>query len=472
MTETLDRMKSNWIYIFLLVWVMAAGCSPSKHCADPDLNLPENFGFDNTDSLTMADLEWWKMYSDTTLQNLISQALEYNKDMLIASERIIELEKMHRISKSALFPSLDLKVGGDHEFTNYHTDKYNSDPELDAKLGLSWEIDLWGNLRWASKKGYAEYLASVEAKRAMQMTIISSVATSYFELIALDNELKIVNRTLKTRKEGVRQAKLRFEGGLTSETSYQQAEVELASTASLIPDLQRKIALKESELALLVGRYPYRMNRSEISVGPLMDRDKLPVGVPTTLLQRRPDLRKAEQELKAAEAAVGVAQAERFPRLTINLAAGFEDDQFSTFIMSPFYYAAANIAAPIFSFGKRKAKFEASIAAYNQAKLSYEKKVLEVFKEVYDAVVTYRSACDNSVLKQNLQDAAQKYVELARFQYLNGYINYLDVLDAQRKYFDAQISLSNAITNEYLALVKLYKALGGGWDMEMQSSSR
>ena len=455
-------MKEKLRYILLSTFFLAAACSPAKYCAEPDLSLPDSFGIGSTDSTTVADVQWWTVYSDTLLQSLIRQTLEYNKDMMIASERIEEMRHRYRIEKSGLWPSLSARAGGDHEWTDHGGEGMVSDPELNLKFDLSWEIDLWGNLRWASRKGAAEYLSSVEAKRAMQMTLIAEVATAYFELIALDNELRIVNQTLVTRQEGVHQAKLRLDGGLTSEVPYQQAQVELASTASEIPDLKRKIAMKESQICVLAGRYPTKVERSNAVNLSAFDAD-IPVGIPSDLVRRRPDVRKAEQELMAAKAAVGIAQAERFPRFTINLTAGLENGEFADFFRSPWFYAAGNLVAPLFSFGKRKAKFQAAVASYNQSRLSYEQSVLKAFKEVHDAVITYQTARENTVLKRALRDAAQKNEYLSRHQYIQGAIDYLNFLDAQRKYFDSQVGLNEAVCSEYLALVYLYKSLGGGW---------
>lgn len=456
-------MVKNLLKILsLFPFFLAVSCSPAKYCTEPDLSLPASFGTGHTDSTTIADIEWWTVYSDTLLQNLIRQTLEYNKDMLMASERIEEMRHRYRIEKSGLWPSLSARTGGDHEWTDHGGKGMSSDPQIDLKLDFSWEIDLWGNLRWASRKGAAEYLSSIEAKRAMQMTLIAEVATAYFELIALDNELRIVNRTLVTRQEGVRQAKLRLDGGLTSEVPYQQSLVELASTASEIPDLKRKIAVKESQICILAGSYPAKVERAANMSAVVFDAE-IPVGVPSDLIRRRPDVRRAEQQLMSAMAAVGIAQAERFPRFTINLTAGFENDGFATFFQSPWFYAAGNLVAPLFSFGKRKSKFKAAIAQYNQAKLSYEQTVLEAFKEVYDAVISYRTARENSVLMKTLQDASLKNYDLARRQYIQGAIDYLNFLDAQRKYFDASVGQNDAVCSEYLALVSLYKALGGGW---------
>ena len=236
--------------------------------------------------------------------------------------------------------------------------------------------------------------------------------------------------------EGVQQAQLRFEGGLTSETVYQQAKVEYASTATLIPDLESRIEIMENSIALLMGKSPdWEVLRGQMNIEAEFP-DSLPVGLPSGLLQRRPDVRASEQQLRSAMASAGMAYADRFPRLTFNLVGGWENDALQGFFRSPFSYVAAAIAAPVFGFGRKQAN---------------------------DAVVTYRNVRKTAALKVALRDAARKYVELANLQYRGGSINYIDVLDAQRRYFDAQIGLSNAVRDEHLALVQLYKALGGGW---------
>ena len=266
--------------------------------------------------------------------------------------------------------------------------------------------------------------------------------------------------------EGVQQAQLRFEGGLTSETVYQQAKVEYASTATLIPDLESRIEIMENSIALLMGKSPdWEVLRGQMNIEAEFP-DSLPVGLPSGLLQRRPDVRASEQQLRSAMASAGMAYADRFPRLTFNLVGGWENDALQGFFRSPFSYVAGAIAAPVFGFGRKQAKYRAALAAYDVARLGYEKKVLEVFKEANDAVVTYRNVRKTAALKVALRDAARKYVELANLQYRGGSINYIDVLDAQRRYFDAQIGLSNAVRDEHLALVQLYKALGGGWELE------
>ena len=424
--------------------ILLQGCGAAvKKCIDPQLDIPETIlpgGY--ADSLCLADLEWSEIFSDPLLKDLIEKTLENNRDMLTAAARVRELERLHRVVRADQFPSFN---------------------------GVSWEVDFFGRLRWANRGAIAQYLGSIESQRAMQMTLVAAVATAYFELAALDNELDIVLRTRDTWRENVKQARLRFEGGLTTEIPYQQAQVEYASTAALVPDLQRDIAIKEHEIALLAGEFPSSVERSRLNTHDRFP-DLMHVGVPSELLQRRPDLLAAGQALKAAMADVGVAWANRFPRLEISFTAGVENNTFTHFFTGPYWYPVLNLTSPLFAFGKNKARYQASIEAYNQERYQYEQKVLEVFKEVNDAVASYNSAREKVSLLGNLQDASRKYVELALFQYQNGYISYMDVLDAQRSYFNAEIDYSNSVRDEFLAIIGLYKALGGGWSVPEEES--
>ena len=451
----------------LLVAGLAFGtssCSPSKYVTQPELGLPASYGSGQTlDSLTIADLEWTEIYGDTILCNLVSHALEYNKDMEIAARRVQELQYRYRVENSRIFPSISAAASADNELNNYDGAGASDDPEIGLKAEMNWEVDLWGRLRWSSREAMSEYLASVEAQRSVRMTLISEVARCYFELVSLDEELAVVRATVKTREEGVAKAELRFQSGLTNEIPYQQAIVELATASSLVPDLERQIAVKESELAFLTGSYPRKMERRGSSLLQLGYRDEIAAGVPSQLLTRRPDVREAEMNLRAAEAAVGVAGAERFPTFTINLIGGLENDAFTGLFQSPFYYALGSLASPIFNFGRNRANFKAAVEAYERSRAEYEKTVMSAFKDVYDARVTYNSAIENTNYQTDLLNASAKYYRLANLQYINGAISYLDVLDAQRRYFDAQVSHLSAVRDEYLALVSLYKALGGGW---------
>ncbi len=455
--------------IKLFVWIAAGlllhSCMVGRKYTRPEMAIPQALHGEQEDSLSIADEKWWDIYTDPILQQLIRKTLNHNKDILIAVERVKELEALKRVKTAELLPEFNLHIYDDTEWENYRGEKFVRDPEYGTKIRTSWEVDLWGNLRWARRKSVAELMQSVENRRALQMMLVADVARAYYELIALDSELSIVRQTLGTREEGVNQARLRYEGGLTSETSYQQAKVELASAATLVPELLRRIAVKESEIALLAGEFP-----NEVERGSMLEQvnlpDHLPVGLSSELLQRRPDIRLAEQSLIAANAALGMAYTDRFPRLILTGAYGTEGDQISTLLKSPYGIFIGSLTSPLYQFGKKRNRYKAQQHVYEQEARRYEKRILTVFKEVNDAIVNYNAIKEARQLKYELEQASRSYVELANLQYINGVINYLNVLDAQRRYFDSQIGLSNAIRDEYLALIQLYKVLGGGWDMD------
>lgn len=444
--------------------LLLGGCSIQKRCQAPDLNLPETIVEGATDSLTMADLDWWKVYADSTLCDLIRRTLDRNKDMLTAEANVRRMAELYRVDKAAMLPTVSGQVFADRETNDYYGEKSSVDPEFSVKATIGWEADLWGNLRWAKRKALAEYLSSVEGARAMRMTLIAQVAKAYFELVALDQELDIVRRTVAAREESLAQAELRFEGGVTSEIPYQQAKVELARSAAMIPDLEREITQKENEISVLAGGYPSNVERAD-SLDAAMPENS-GVGLPSTLLQRRPDIRQADEKLRSAMADVGVAYADRFPRLRFTVTGGVENDALKGLIESPFTYLSGQLAGPIFSFGAKRAKYRAALAAYDGARLGYEQKVLTAFREVNDAIVAYRSASRSADLKRNLREASRKYVELTQLQYISGDIRYIDFLDAERSFFAAQVEVNQAVLAQYLALVELYKALGGGWQSE------
>ncbi len=242
--------------IVLCAALAMGGCSIQKKCKAPQLELPAEIVSGQRDSLAVSDLRWWEIYRDPILSDLIRHTLEHNRGMLSAESYVRQMEELHRITKTAFAPSVNGQANADRKSTDYYERTLKIEPKFGLKATLSWELDLWGNLRWAKRKGAADYMVSVEAQRAMQMSLVAQVATAYFELVALDHELEIIRRTVLTREESVRQAKLRFEGGLTSETAYQQAKVELASASAMIPDLELKITQKGNQISVLAGEFP------------------------------------------------------------------------------------------------------------------------------------------------------------------------------------------------------------------------
>lgn len=454
-------MKKYLLIILSVVFLHS--CKIGKDYTKIEMDIPNEFAAYTHDSTCFADMKWWDIYADTNLRSLIQYTLENNKDMKIAVAKVKEMAARKKIDYADFFPKVTANAYGQDEKLNYQGDFSNAhDIEYGVKANISWEIDLWGNLRWANEAAIAEYLSSVEGRNALMMSLVAEVAENYFELIALDNELLIVKQTLGAREESVRLAKIRFEGGLTNETSYQQAKLEYAKKATLVPELEKKIAMKENEILALSGCFPRRVMRTETQKNLILP-DTIPVGLPSDLLERRPDVRKAEQKLIAANARVGVTYTNMFPRIALTSNLGFETDAFATLLSSPMFFISSNLMSPVFNMGKNKAKYKAQLAVYEQECYNYEKVVLSAFYDVMNALVEFDKVKQIYETRLLLKESAKVTMDLAQLQYINGVIGYLDVLDAQRNYFDAQISLSNAYRDKQITMVKLYKALGGGW---------
>lgn len=459
-------MKTIYYFSTLLVTILSLGsCQLGRQYARPDLALPDKLSSAdsiNTDSTSIGNYPWEQVYTDATLQALIRKTIHYNKDLSMASARVKEMAAMKRIDFANLFPQISGRAYADKEAENYGGDNYSSDPSFELKAVATWELDLWGNLRWAKDKSMAEFLGSIENQRAMKMSIIAQVAQAYFELVALDNELSIVRQTVDARRESLHLARIRYEGGLTSEIAFRQAQVELARTATLVPDLERKITLKENEIAFLSGEYPHRIRRGLLPENVILPAH-LPVGMPSQLLERRPDVRRAEQSLIAANAAVGVAYTNLFPRIALTATFGAESDELSNLLKSPYHFLSGSLLQPLFAMGKNRALLKAKKAAYEQATYAYEKAVLNAFKDAYNAIAEFNKMKEIYETRLRLEQSSKSTLELAQLQYRNGAIGYMDLLDAQRVYLDAQISLSNAVRDKQITLVHLYQALGGGW---------
>ncbi len=459
-------MRRHIIFAGLILAVICCACSGVRNLRQPETSVPSAFTPRmEPDSACLADVAWWEFYSDSTLCRFIRRTLENNHDLLTAAARIQELKSLYGVDKSNMMPTIGGTVYANDETNDYSGTGIKHDREFGIKIPISWEINLLGSLSWARKRGEANYLASAEDYRAMQVSLIAQTAEAYVRLVALENELSIVRRTVESRKESLRMAKLRFEGGLTSETVYQQAMVEYSTAASLIPSLEKQLTAARNALTLLMGEFPdEELTSGKHQLDPVKI-EQLPLGVPSTLLQRRPDLRASELRLRAAMANAGFTYAERFPTLQLGFTPGFENNELSRFLQSPFTFIVGTVAGPVFDFGRRKKKYEAAVAAYEQSRIQYEKNIIRAFTEVNMAINAYQDARRTGTLKHSLREAAAEYERLANLQYRGGSLSYIDVLDAQRRYFDARIDVSNSIRDEYFALIALYKALGGGWNL-------
>lgn len=456
------HIKSRLILFVAVCLVFLSGCKLGQKYVAPNLEgMPTAFDTLSISDQSIQDIGWATLYNDSVLQKYISKALLHNKDIRIATARIKEMEANKRISFSEMFPSVDYKLNAYRERENDEDKLGVYSNEGSGYLIASWEVDVWGRLRWANDVGIASFLQTVEAQRWLRLTIVAQVAQAYFELEALDKELKIVNQTLKARKEGVRFAKLRYEGGLTSEIPYRQSLVELARTETLIPSLEQSIKLKENDLFVLMGEYPSSTLERDDSFTD-QHLQTLPVEIPSVILKRRPDVIQAEQELIAANAKVGMAYTDMFPKIKITGNIGGENEELLDLLKSPAWLIDGLITGPIFNMGRNKAKHKAAQAVYEQTTIKYEKKVLEVFKEVNSAIINHNKTQDIYESDERLYNSTKVNEGLIRLQYMNGSTSYIDLLDAQRQLFDAEIALNRADLNRSLSVVSLYKVLGGG----------
>lgn len=439
-------------YIFVLGLICGCcSCRLGREYSRPDVDLPVSFN--KPDSVLSYGSG---IFKDTLLINLIDKALSCNFDLKIAYSKVREMAERKRIDRADLFPRLDLEIGGEKK-TGYSA----GSPKLFDRVELSWELDFWGNIRWRDEAALAAYLQTVEAADAIRLLVISEVAEKYYELLALREEATIVSQTIETRKESVRLSKLRFEGGLTSETTYKQSLVEMARTKTYLPELEKKIELKKSELAFLIGEYHFDFpdNKTDSLQRPFFI--EIPIGLPSVLLERRPDIRQSEQELREASAMVNVRYTDRFPRFSLTGQYGLASGSLKDFLSIPTSLISGGILTPVFDMGKNKAEQEAAKAVYEQTELSYRKAVMAAFQEVDNALSCVRKSGEITESRQQLLATTTDYLRLARLQYLNGVVKYLDVLDAQRQLFDARIALNRAVLDEHLCLIQLYKALGG-----------
>lgn len=444
--------------------LLLSACSGVKGLKEPYVHHYGDFSkIDYVDSICLADLEWWRFYSDSTLCSLLERVINNNRDLLKSEARIEQLRQLYGISKTNLLPEIGFNVSAEYETVDHGGNGATTSPTYGVKFPISWEINLWGSQIWARREAEAEYLATEEDSRALKMELIAETADAYYTMMALENELSIVRRTMETREESVRIAKLRYEGGLTSEMLYNQTLVEYSSAAALVPQLEQKWFETRDKLTLLMGEVPHDIDQigklPQTFIGP----EQLPAGMPSDLLKRRPDIRAAEQRLNAARANVGMTYADRFPSFSISLLPGLENDALTNFLKSPYNDFIGSLAGPLIDFSRRKKKYKASLAAYEEARLEYEDVVLKAFTEVNTMLHIYYHVQESFYRTKELRDASAQYMNLALLQFRAGMTNYIDVLDAQRSYFDAQIAFSNAVRDQYRALVNIYKALGGGW---------
>lgn len=464
-------MSARAAVTLLLLAVGTEGCRLGPDYERPEIPTPAAWReIPAAEAESLANIPWWELFQDPALQELLRIALAENKDLQIAIARIDEARASYGFAKSEFWPQVDLeasaaRIRSSRDALAPIPSGVDSESEL-YNLGATvfWELDFFGRIRRTTEAELALLLATEEAHRAVVLTLVSGVARAWVELRDFDWRLEISRRTLESRREYVQLATDRFQGGLTPEIDLRQAEAELYRTESLVHDFERLVVLKENEIAVLLGRNPEAVLRGR----PLEEEPPIPAvpaGLPSDLLERRPDLREAEEVLHAATADIGRAKALLFPRISLTGGYGWEASDFDELLRgeTKSWSIAGNLLQPIFQGGRNIRRVEIAEAEQRQALYEYELAVLQAFRDVEDALIDWRKRGEQRVSQRQRVSAERKVLELAELRYRGGVATYLEVLDAQRSLFSAELDEVETIGNHLVALIRLYKALGGGW---------
>jgi multidrug efflux system outer membrane protein len=462
----------------LLMTLLAAGCTLGPDYKRPIVAVPAaHRGAEgaNGSSASLADLQWFELFGDDTLTQLVNTALTENFEVRIAAERVLQARAAYGITRSERFPS----VGASADLVASRASQRGASPipegadtsvsYVQAGFTLGWEVDVWGRLRRLSEAARAQYLATEEARHGVITTLVADVSETYLTLRALDLELQIARRTRDLANDSLRLVDARRTGGVASGLDVRQAEQLLYTASGEIASLERAIAQTENALSLLLGRVPGSVPRGR-SLEAFAAPPSVPAGLPSALLERRPDIRQAEQELIAANAQIGVAKAEYFPRISLTGFLGVQSRALSSLLTGPATLATGGLGAtaPIFNAGRTRANVHLAEAVQRELVVSYQRAIYAAFRDVADALAERSKTTEQRAEQERLVQALSESVRLATQRYQGGLDSYLPVLDAQRNLFQGELDLTRLRQRELTSIVQLYRALGGGWQTNGQ----
>ena len=423
----------------------------------PDQLYGEVVEVNVADTTSIGSMDWRELFKDPRLQALIEKGLENNTDLRTAQLRVEEAKASLLAAKLSFLPGLSFSPQGTISSFNGETSKTYTVP-----VTASWELDIFGKLRNAKKQAAAAYAQSEDYQQAVRSSLIANIANTYYTLLMLDEQLALSEETAQSWKETVRSTQALMNAGLADESSVSQMTATYYEVKNSVVDLKEQINQVENSLALLLAETPHAIERGRLAEQEFPE--ELAVGVPVRLLSNRPDVRQAEQQLIAANAAVGIAYTSLFPTISLTAQLGAESEELSDLLKSPYHLISGSLLQPIVGIAKNQARLKARKAARERALYAYEKAVLSAFKDAYDAIAAFNKMQEIYDSRLSLERSSRSALDLAQLQYVNGVIGYMDLLDAQRSYLDAQIGLSNAVRDKQITIVHLYKALGGGWE--------
>lgn len=457
---------------FIAIVVLLSSCTVGPNYSRPSVPSPPAYrGPDNStvsSTASFGDEKWWNVFKDPALQGLIRTALKQNYDVRIAATRVMQAQEQIVITRANEFPNITggpTVQGARQPAIPGYIPAYSYIAEALSVSG-SWNIDFWGRYRRATEAARANLRASEWGQRAILSSLVENLATAYFQLREYDLELDIAKRTLESRRNSLQLTQTLEQGGATSLVDVRQAEQLVEEAAETIPQTEQAIQQTENQISLLLGGNPGPIQRGlAITDQPLPD--DVPSGLPSQLLERRPDIQQSEQNLVAANAQIGVARAQLFPQISLTGNAGLE----SVGLNNLFAWGArawtftASAAQPIFNAGSLRANVRLTQAEEQQALLTYEQSIQTAFREVSDSLIAFRKLREYREHQEALTKAAQDASDLAHTRYRGGVTSYLEVLTNETNYFAAELALARARLNERLSFVQLYNALGGGWQL-------
>ena len=455
--------RSPWVAVFGAA-AIAAGCVVGPNYKRPPVALPGQFYGEQAaaEARSLADVPWWDLFQDSVLRGLVDEALKNGFDARLAAARVEEARALYGVARSEFLPAAGYQVGGQRTRPDqFQNPSGEVQTKWTANVGFSWELDVWGRIRRLNEAAKAQYLATEEARRGVFLSLLSDVATSYFELRELDAELEIAKRTTAAFQDTYDLFSRRLEGGAASALETARAEASLGQVAAQIPEIERAIVARENEINLLVGRNPQPIWRDGPST-PLPP--EIPPGLPSQLLERRPDVRQAEQFLVSANAGVGVATAAFFPTLSLTGLFGNVSPELGDIVSKgKTWNFGAGLLGPLFQAGALKHNREAAKARWEQARVAYEGTVTRSLAETSTALVARTKLVETERQRARAVQAYREAVRLASLRYRSGLSAYFEVLEAQQQLFPAEIGLAQTRRDQLIAAVSLYKAVGGGW---------
>ena len=462
-------MKNHFLVSILLM--LCAGCAVGPNYKRPPVATPPEYRglpadqVGKSDPASFGDQKWWDAFQDDTLRDLIQTALKQNYDVRIAAARILGARAQLGITRADQYPSVTASASS----VNKRIPRSTRIPSFETTanqltLSAAWELDFWGRYRRATEAARANLLAQEWAQRAVISSLVSDVASAYFQLRELDLELEISRQTLSSRKDSLRLTQVLADHGATSLLDVRQAEQLVFTAGASIPDLEQRIEQEENFISTLLGQNPQSIARGK-KLTEQPHPPEVPAGLPSSLLERRPDIRQAEQQLIAANAQIGVAKAAYFPQISLTASGGYQSSALTGLFAGPagLWTFGGSAVQPIFEGGRIRNQVRFTEAQRQEATLFYQRTVQQAFRDVSDSLIAYRKSQEFRIQQEQLTQAADGAKDLSNMRYKGGATSYLEVLDSDTRYFSARLALAQAQLRELQSLVQIYSSLGGGW---------